>query len=320
MRQATVTTIKHPLLWTGQSRTDTDNESILVGWALPSDFDVLFCNSKARWRWNGQAGCKTLRQKYFFTISFTRINIQRVPEGECSGSELTDQTTLARPPVSFSNICLAVKGRNELCASASGASDNTLPYRTLIRGRGGQKHMRRPGPSDLPTIMSEKEQAQGTLDKAWKRGECAWVQWEPHLSSPFHTPDMELGARRALGISQRPEGTWSLKPDLLQNTGLLQINIDTFNLCVTFLLYVANCLAIMQLLFVLPFYIWDPGHCVDYTIQYYTIYNHSGFIGSITSDLESQLSSFEKHSPNYIASHSDKNDSRTLKFWTSDLI
>lgn len=180
--------------------------------------------------------------------------------------------------------------------------------------------MRRPGPSDLPTIMSEKEQAQGTLDKAWKRGECAWVQWEPHLSSPFHTPDMELGARRALGISQRPEGTWSLKPDLLQNTGLLQINIDTFNLCVTFLLSVANCLAIMQLLFVLPFYIWDSGHCVDYTIQYYTIYNHSGFIGSITSDLESQLSSFEKHSPNYIASHSDKNDSRTLKFWTSDLI
>lgn len=259
MKQVTVTTIKHSLLQTGQSWTDTDNESIFVGWALPSHFDVLFYNSKARWRWwNDWAGCKTMRQKYFFTISFTHMNIQQVPEEESSDSELTDQTALPRPPESLSNIWHRVKYSNELCASALEASDNTPAYQTLIRGRGVQKHMGRPGPSDLPTIMFGNKQAQGTWEEAWKRGECAWVQWETHLSSPSHMPDIVLGAGRALGISQRPEGTWSPKPDLLQNTGLLQINIDTFNLCMAFHLYVANCLAVMLLLFVFAILYMGP--------------------------------------------------------------
>lgn len=129
----------------------------------------MFCSTTAKPDGEDEMtelGAKLGGRSIFFTVSFTRINIQRAPEEECSGSELIDQTTLARPPVSFSNVCLAVKGSNELCASASKASDNTLPYRTLIRGRGGQKHMGRPGPSDLPTIMFGKEQAQGTLDKA----------------------------------------------------------------------------------------------------------------------------------------------------------
>lgn len=176
-------------------------------WDEPCRVTLIFCSPTAKPDGDKMAklGAKLWGRSIFSTISFTRTNIQRVLEEECSGLELRDQTTLARPPVSFSNVCLAVKGSNEFCVSASEASNNTLSYRTLIRGRGGQKHMGRPGASDLPTIMFGKEQAQGTLDKAWKRGECAWVQREPHLSSPSHTPDMELGARRALGISQRPE-------------------------------------------------------------------------------------------------------------------
>lgn len=82
-----------------------------------------------------------------------------------------------------------------------GASDNTLAYQTLIRERGGQKHMGRPSLSDLCTIMFESQQAQGTLGESWKRGECAWVQCETHLSNPSHMPEIVLGAGRTLGIS-----------------------------------------------------------------------------------------------------------------------
>lgn len=67
MKQVTATTIKHSPLLTGQSRTDADNESIFAGWALPSHFDVLLYNSKARWKWwNDRADAKLWDRRVFF--------------------------------------------------------------------------------------------------------------------------------------------------------------------------------------------------------------------------------------------------------------
>lgn len=109
MKQVTVTTIKHSLLQTGQSWTDTDNESIFAGWALPSHFDVLLHNSEARWGWWNDWATKLRGRSIFFCYPFYPQKYSARPEEESSDAELTDQTALPRPPESFSTMSLELK-------------------------------------------------------------------------------------------------------------------------------------------------------------------------------------------------------------------
>lgn len=147
MKQVTVTTIKHSPLLTGRSWTDADNKSIFVGWALPSHFDVLLYNSKARWKWwNDRAGCKAKRQKGFFHYFFYPHKYS----ASCRRRELLPrslQITQPHPGLQSLLAMLDSEWKAEMnftriCFGGGGVcSDNTLAYQTLIRERGGQKHM-----------------------------------------------------------------------------------------------------------------------------------------------------------------------------------